>query len=129
MRRYLYSDKACDTLLEITGSSKGDRMFGIGMQELLLILAIALIVLGPKKLPEVARALGRGISEFRKATREIKESIDLEGYVRDVEEKNSEPERKTLHGTRVETDHLDQAETGYRDDESGGEDAERKKCG
>jgi len=60
-------------------------MFGMGMQELLLILAIALIVLGPKKLPEIARTLGRGLSEFRRATGELKESIDLEKYVEEVE--------------------------------------------
>ena len=55
------------------------------MQELLLILAIALIVLGPKKLPEIARTLGRGLSEFRRATGELKESIDLEKYVEEIE--------------------------------------------
>ena len=51
-------------------------MFGIGMPELLLLLAIALIVVGPKKLPELARALGRGIAEFKKATNELKESLE-----------------------------------------------------
>jgi Tat protein translocase TatB subunit len=51
-------------------------MFGIGMPELLLLLAIALIVVGPKKLPELAKALGRGIAEFKKATNELKESLD-----------------------------------------------------
>ena len=51
-------------------------MFGIGMPELLLLLAIALIVVGPKKLPELAKALGRGIAEFKKATNELKESFE-----------------------------------------------------
>ena len=50
-------------------------MFGIGMPELLLILAVALIVLGPKKLPELARALGKGMAEFRRATEELKEEF------------------------------------------------------
>lgn len=47
-------------------------MFGIGMPELLLILGVALIVLGPKKLPELARSLGKGLAEFRRATDELK---------------------------------------------------------
>ena len=44
------------------------RMFGIGIPELLVILAVALIVLGPKRIPEAARSLGRGLAEFRRAT-------------------------------------------------------------
>jgi len=43
------------------------------MPELILILGLALIVLGPKKLPEIARALGKGMAEFRRATQELKE--------------------------------------------------------
>jgi len=50
-------------------------MFGIGMPELLLILALALIVLGPKKLPELARALGKGMAEFRRASDELKDEF------------------------------------------------------
>ena len=59
-------------------------MFGIGMPELLLILALALIVLGPKKLPELARALGKGMAEFRRATDELKEEFrQMENTVED----------------------------------------------
>ncbi len=50
-------------------------MFGIGMPELLLILGLALIVLGPKKLPELAKALGKGLAEFRRATDDLKEEF------------------------------------------------------
>ena len=59
-------------------------MFGIGMPEMILILAIALIVIGPKKLPDLARSLGRAMREFRKATNEFKESIQLDQELSDV---------------------------------------------
>ncbi|MGH7830314.1 MAG: twin-arginine translocase TatA/TatE family subunit [Candidatus Binatia bacterium] len=50
-------------------------MFGIGMQELIVILALALIVLGPRRLPEIARALGKGMAEFRRATDDLKQEL------------------------------------------------------
>ena len=53
-------------------------MFGIGMTEMILIAALALIVLGPKKLPDLARSLGKGFAEFKRATNELKSTIDLE---------------------------------------------------
>ena len=59
-------------------------MFGIGMPELLVILAIALIVIGPKKLPDLARSLGRTLREFKKATNELKETINLDEDLSDV---------------------------------------------
>jgi len=59
-------------------------MFGIGMPELLLILAIALIVIGPKKLPDLAKSLGRAMREFKKATNEFKETLQIDEDMTDV---------------------------------------------
>jgi sec-independent protein translocase protein TatA len=54
-------------------------MFGkIGMWEIILICAVALIVFGPAKLPELGRSIGRGLREFRQAARDIGQSISLE---------------------------------------------------
>ncbi len=62
-------------------------MFNIGVPELLIILAIALIVFGPNKLPELAKAFGRAMREFKKATEEVKESFREE--TKDLEELRS----------------------------------------
>jgi Tat protein translocase TatB subunit len=53
-------------------------MFGIGPQELLLILVIALIVVGPRKLPEMARTIGKGLREVRKAQDEVRRTIQVD---------------------------------------------------
>jgi TatA/E family protein of Tat protein translocase len=66
-------------------------MFGIGVPELLVILVVALIVLGPKRLPEVAKALGKGLAEFRKATADLTE--ELRGAQTMIEREAREAER------------------------------------
>ena len=53
-------------------------MFGIGMQEIVLICVIALVVVGPKKMPELARALGKGYGEFRRAFDEMKRNVETD---------------------------------------------------
>ncbi len=53
-------------------------MFGVGMSELLMILVVALIVLGPQKLPEIAKALGKGFAEFRRASQGLRDALDTQ---------------------------------------------------
>ena len=53
-------------------------MFGIGLPEILIILVIALIVFGPRKLPDLAKSLGKGLAEFKKASDELKSSIETD---------------------------------------------------
>ena len=60
-------------------------MFGLGMPEILLILAIALIVIGPKKLPDLAKTLGRAMGEFKRSAQDFKKSIDVESSIKDVD--------------------------------------------
>ncbi len=59
-------------------------MFGIGMPEMFLILAIALIVIGPKKLPDLAKSLGRAFAEFKRATSELKDSFEIDTELKDI---------------------------------------------
>lgn len=55
---------------------KGTEMFGIGFQEMLVILVVVLIFFGPKRLPDLAKSLGKGIAEFKKASDEVRKGID-----------------------------------------------------
>ena len=71
-------------------------MGSVGMPELLVILAIALIVFGPNKLPELAKGLGKTMKEFRKATEDMKESIRTE--VGDFPDVRRIAKENLLHG-------------------------------
>ena len=64
-------------------------MFGpIGMPELIVIMVIALIIFGPRKLPELGRSLGRSLNEFKRASNELKHTLDEE--IRVEEQKSTE---------------------------------------
>jgi sec-independent protein translocase protein TatA len=63
----------------------------IGMPELVIILVIALIVFGPRKLPELGRSLGRSIGEFKRASNELRSTLDEE--IRVEEQRNAERQR------------------------------------
>jgi sec-independent protein translocase protein TatB len=69
-------------------------MFDLGIQELIVIFVVALIVFGPKRLPELGRTLGKGILELRKAMEGIKEQMHAESDALKPLENHREPEEK-----------------------------------
>lgn len=69
-------------------------MFGLGLPELIIIFVIALLVFGPKKLPDLGKSVGRAMSEFKKAQQEFQESVQAE--MKEVEKTTNLKEVKEL---------------------------------
>jgi len=99
-------------------------MFGIGMPELIIIFVIALIIIGPKKLPDLARALGKGMAEFRKASDDIKANLDMEGM--EDELKGMEEELADSVSGRIEASETGEAEKEKNDVELEAQEGESK---
>jgi len=91
-------------------------MFGLGMPEILMILAIALIVIGPKKLPDLAKTLGRAMGEFKRSAQDFKQSLDVETTVKDMTDiegitKKDNTDDNTTSMVKDDSDTKDSAET------------------
>ena len=110
-------------------------MLGIGPLELFVILLVGLLVLGPKRLPEIARSLGRGLSEFRRASSDLRQSLALEDEPsshapppRPPDQTALTPDRDPAEGRRIDptpetsaTDGSSPGETSATDGPSPGE--------
>ena len=66
-------------------------MGSIGMPEMLVILVIALIIFGPRKLPELGKSLGRSLAEFKRASNELKSTLEEEIKVEEQQKKAATP--------------------------------------
>ena len=86
----------------------------IGLPELIVILIVALLVIGPKRLPDVAQALGKGLAEFKKAMEDVKDGLKVDEVKQDINEmkdsllfKNSyeEEENKEVPSSGPEKEH------------------------
>jgi len=95
-------------------------MFGIGMPELIIIFVIALIIIGPKKLPDLARALGKGMAEFRKATNEIKSNLDMGDELRGIEEELTDSVSGMIHEAETEEEIEEKDDTTVEPDKEEG---------
>ncbi len=76
------------------GIEEEQVMFGIGGTELLVILVIALIVLGPKSVPQIARTLGKAMGEFRKVSTEFQRTLNTEIELDEHEKRKKEAEKE-----------------------------------
>ena len=70
-------------------------MGNIGFPEMVMIFVVALLVFGPKRLPELGRSLGRGLSEFRRASSDLKNSIEREIDAAEIEQSIADTQKAT----------------------------------
>ncbi len=95
-------------------------MFGLGIPELLVIFVIALIVFGPKKLPDLGKSIGRAMAEFKKASDEFQDSVRAE--MKEVEK--SANVKEELKQIEQQVGQLDQTKSDVKDSLSGSAEAQ-----
>lgn len=76
-------------------------MFNIGFPELILILVLALVIFGPKKLPEVGKAIGSGLREFKKATSDLQKIIEIDDDIKSTEATKAKAEEKSAEAVEA----------------------------
>ncbi len=92
-------------------------MFGIGLPELILILALALIVVGPDKLPDLARSVAKGVMDLKKTANTLKESLNEHGNPLDDIKPELEDAAKAIKDDVMRDLEKDDWQTPKRDDE------------
>jgi len=80
-------------------------MFGIGLPELLLILALALIVLGPDKLPQLAKQLAKYMRKLKRASEEFKSQLDIESLEKDIKQETENRSGSGCNGESLKNEH------------------------
>ena len=106
-------------------------MFGIGSTELIVILVVALVVVGPKHLPKVARTLGKAMGEFRKVSTDFQRSINTEIEREDMEKRAKKKQEEMFAEKKEATaeDGSDKSETGAPQDVEASEQAKAESGG
>jgi len=88
---------------------EGINMFGIGSTELIVILVVALILIGPQKLPELIKNLGKGISEVKKMSNDVKSTLDAEISAADEERKQKDDVEREAARKKAEAEAMEKA--------------------
>ncbi|GAU09695.1 Sec-independent protein translocase protein TatB [Desulfoplanes formicivorans] len=104
-------------------------MFGIGTTEVLIILVVALIVIGPNKLPDVARTLGKALGEFKRMSSDVKRTIDLEAERAEEAAKTREAEKELYDKQKSASSKAPAAQVEVVDEGKGSNDRTKETAG